>query len=80
MLRKEENPAVKLPPLLAVVALLVDVPEHGLTRGEMGTVVEYLGSGKAVLVEFSDDDGETYAVVDLLPDQMIELHGRLQAA
>ena len=71
---------MKLPPLLAVVALLVDVPEHGLTRGEMGTVVEYLGSGKAVLVEFSDDEGETYAAVDLLPDQMIELHGRLQAA
>src|ERR1035438_9548867 len=32
-------------PLLASVALLVDLPDHSLTRGQMGTVVEYLGSG-----------------------------------
>ncbi len=71
-----------LPPLLAPVALLVDVPEHGLTRGEMGTVVEHLaaGSEKAVLVEFADDEGQTYALIDLKPDQLVLLHRRLCAA
>jgi len=71
---------MKVPPLLTPVALLVDVPDHGLTRGEMGTVVEHLGAAGAVLVEFSDDDGETYAMIDLAPDQIVALHGRLRAA
>ena len=71
---------MNLPPLLTTVALLVDVPEHGLTRGEVGTVVEHLGTAEAVLVEFADDDGETYALIDLLPDQIVALHGRLRAA
>ena len=69
-----------LPLLLAPVALLVDIPEHGLTRGETGTVVEYLGANEAVLVEFADEGGETYAMVDLFPDQVVVLHGRLNAA
>ena len=65
-----------VPPLLAVVALLVDIPDHGLTRGEMGTVVEHLADGteRAVLVEFADDDGQTYALTDLKPDQIVVLH------
>lgn len=69
-------------PLLAPVALLVDVPEYGLTRGEMGTIVEHLGTpgDEAVLVEFVDVDGQTYAMVDLRPDQVIVLHNRLCAA
>jgi len=69
-------------PLLAPVALLVDVPEKGLTRGEMGTVVEYLGAENdpAVLVEFADDDGRTYAVDDLTADQLVVLHRRFRAA
>jgi hypothetical protein len=29
-------------PLLAMVALTEDLPEHQLTRGQIGTVVEYL--------------------------------------
>ncbi len=36
--------------LLDVVALLEDLPEHGLVRGNVGTVVEILAP-----VEFSDD-------------------------
>jgi hypothetical protein len=69
---------MNLPPLLAPVALLVDLPEHGLTRGETGTVIEHLqaGSEEAVLVEFSDDDGQAYAVLDLKPDQLVVLHHR----
>jgi hypothetical protein len=69
-------------PLLAPVALLVDLPEKGLTRGEMGTVVEYLGPEiePAVLVEFADDEGRTYAMADLTPDQLVVLHRRFRAA
>jgi hypothetical protein len=69
---------MNLPALLTPVALLVDVPEHGLTRGEMGTVVEHLGTSRneAVLVEFADTDGQTYAMIDLRGDQLIALHHR----
>jgi len=69
-------------PLLASVALTADVPEKGLTRGQIGTVVELLGDGedKAVLVEFSNDRGETYALADLKPEQLLTLHRRNRAA
>ena len=65
-------------PLLASVALVSDVPEKGLTRGQVGTVVEFLrkDSEEALLVEFSDEQGETYAMADLKPDQLIVLHRR----
>ena len=46
--------------LLDVVALTVDVPEHDLSRGRVGTVVELLKNGAAYEVEFSDRDGRTY--------------------
>ncbi len=68
-----------VPPLLAPVALLVDLPDRGLSRGQMGTVVEHLAEG-AVLVEFADDEGQTYAMVDLKPDQLVVLHRRFRAA
>lgn len=76
------NGGMSLPPLLAEVALLVDVPEDGLTRGETGTVVEHLSAygQEAVLVEFSDDRGRPYAMPALRPDQVIALHRRLSAA
>jgi len=69
-------------PLLASVALLVDFPEQGLTRGQMGTVVEHLGAGadQAVLVEFADDKGQTCAMADLKPDQLVILHRGSRAA
>ena len=72
---------MSLPPLLAPVALLVDVPEEGLTRGETGTVVEHLSDGvkEAVFVEFADDEGEAYAIVPLFADQVIVLHSRRAA-
>jgi hypothetical protein len=46
--------------LLDVVALTADVPEKGLPRGQVGTVVEMLAPG-VFEVEFSDDAGRTYA-------------------
>ena len=64
------------PPLLAHVALVTDLPERGLTRGQLGTVVEELGpaANPAFLVEFSDENGQAYAFADLRPEQMIVLH------
>ena len=57
----------------AVVALLNDHPEHGLVRGQVGTVVEAL-SPSMVEVEFSDDNGVTYALLSLRSDELIRLH------
>ena len=60
--------------LLDVVALMVDLPEYNLRRGQVGTVVEILAGGKAVEVEFSDRDGRTYESLGLRPDQIMVLH------
>ena len=59
--------------LLAEVALLRDVPECGLVRGQVGTVVEVFSSD-AVEVEFSDDMGRTYATAALPSDDLVRLH------
>ena len=66
------------PRLLDVVALLSDVPTHGLLRGQVGTVVELLDD--ALEVEFSDDEGKTYAELALEPHQLLLLHHRPQQA
>jgi len=60
-------------PMLAVVALLEDVPEKGLLRGQVGTVVESLATG-VYEVEFSDDSGQTYASLALPSGQLLRLH------
>ena len=60
--------------LLDVVALTSDLPELGLRRGQVGTVVEVLAAGEAFEVEFSDRDGRTYESVGLRPDQFMVLH------
>jgi hypothetical protein len=57
--------------LLDVVALTQDLPEHGLRRGQVGTVVELLRN--AFEVEFADQDGQTYAMVSLRPEQLLLL-------
>ena len=68
----------KGPQLLDVVALLADLPDQGLVRGQVGTVVELFDG--AYEVEFSDDDGKTYALLALKPDQLLVLHHRPQQA
>jgi hypothetical protein len=60
--------------LLDVVALTADVPEHNLSRGQVGTVVEVLKTGAAYEVEFSDRHGRTYQSLGLRPDQLMVLH------
>jgi hypothetical protein len=59
--------------LHSVVALLEDLPEHGLVRGQVGTVVERWAPG-VYEVEFSDDQGRTYAMVALKAEQLMRLH------
>jgi hypothetical protein len=66
------------PRLLDVVALLVDLPDHGLQRGQVGTVVELLAG--AFEIEFSDDEGRTYAQVALTPEHLLVLHYRPEQA
>ena len=60
--------------LLDVVALTGDVPEHNLSRGQVGTVVEVLKNGAAYEVEFSDRHGRTYQSLGLRLDQLMVLH------
>jgi len=59
--------------MLAVVALLEDIPQKGLLRGQVGTVVESLAPG-VYEVEFSDDSGQTYTSIALRSEQLMRLH------
>jgi hypothetical protein len=61
------------PKPLDVVALLEDLPTRHLCRGQVGTVVETLAPG-VFEVEFSDNEGRTYASLALRSDQLIVLH------
>lgn len=65
--------------ILDVVALTADMPERGLLRGQVGTVVELLTSG-VFEVEFSDDQGRTYAQLALSANQLLILHFQPQQA
>ena len=63
-----------------VVALMTDLPEHGLVKGQVGTVVMVL-SPDWVEVEFVDVDGKTYALTAIPTRQLMQLHyHRVQAA
>ena len=71
------NTAIKL---LDVVALTEDLPERGLLRGQVGTVVESLGPD-VFEVEFSDDQGRAYAELAVRAQQLMLLRYRpLQVA
>jgi hypothetical protein len=59
--------------LLSVVALLNDSADTSVGRGQVGTIVERLALG-VYEVEFSDDEGRTYASLPLRADQLLQLH------
>jgi hypothetical protein len=66
--------------LLDVVALTEDLPDRGLRRGQVGTVVELLAPD-VFEVEFNDDEGRTYSLLPLRTNQLMVLHYHpLQAA
>jgi hypothetical protein len=54
------------------VALLTDLPELGLVRGQLGTALLDLGGG-AWEVEFDDNQGRTYRQAALKEDQLLVL-------
>lgn len=59
--------------LLDVVALTEALPNDNLLPGQVGTIVETLAPD-VYEVEFSDDDGQTYAMLPLKTAQLIRLH------
>ena len=59
--------------MLSVVALVEDLPEQGLRRGQVGTIVETLAPD-VYEVEFSDDSGRTYASVALASNRLMRLY------
>ena len=52
------------------VVLTVDLPQFGLTSGDIGTVVLLHADGKGYEIEFVTLDGETIAVTSLLATQV----------
>lgn len=60
------------PQLLDVVALTEDLTQRGLLRGQVGAIVEILAPD-VFEVEFSDDDGRTYASLALQSQQLMVL-------
>ena len=56
--------------VLDSVVLTTDLPEHGLARGDIGTVVLIHEDGKGCTVEFMTLAGKTIAVVTLLVHQV----------
>ena len=67
------------PSLLDVVALLSDLPAQRLARGQVGTVVEQLDD-RTSLVEFSDEQGQAYAVAPCPRSELLTLHYVPEAA
>lgn len=65
---------------LNIVALLEDMPSRGLVRGQVGTVVEKLAQD-VFEVEFTDNNGRTYATLAVPADKLLLLrHEAIEAA
>jgi hypothetical protein len=73
VMKAKRRTRTEAPSLLEVVALLTDLPAQGLARGQVGTVVEQLDD-KTWLVEFSDDQGRSYAVAPRQEADLLVLH------
>lgn len=59
--------------LLDVVALIEDLPELGLYRGQVGTILEEYEPG-VFEVEFSNLTGQPYAIETLNASQLMSLY------
>lgn len=64
--------------LLDVVALLQDIPEEKLTRGQVGTIVEELDD-HTFEVEFADKKGRTMNSLALIADELMPLKFEVEA-
>jgi len=61
---------------LDTVALVSDLPKHGLKAGDIGAVVMVHQNPVGYEVEFVTLGGETVAVVSLIPGQVREIGKR----
>lgn len=59
--------------LLDVIALLEDLPEINLYRGQVGTIVEEYEAG-IFEIEFVTNTGKVYALETLSAEQLMLLH------
>ena len=55
---------------LDAVVLRRDFPEHGLKKGDAGTIVHSYRTGEGFEVEFLDGDGKTLGVITLRPEEV----------
>jgi hypothetical protein len=78
-MKKKDDAKQEEPSGLNVVALLTDLPECRLARGQVGTIVERLDD-ETVLVEFSNDEGVAYAIAPCLQANLLVLHYVPEAA
>ena len=63
------------------VVLTTELAEHGLKQGDIGTIVLVHANGEGYEVEFMTLDGQTLAVVTLLPSQVRPIgHGEIANA
>ncbi|MCB9138238.1 MAG: DUF4926 domain-containing protein [Caldilineaceae bacterium] len=65
--------------LLDIVALTEDLPQEGLQRGQVGTIVEELAPD-VYEVEFSDNFGRSYAMLALRVEQLLLLRYEMALA
>ncbi len=63
--------------LLDVVALLKDMPNDKLIKGQVGTIVETLDPG-VYEVEFADKHGRTITSIPLTADNLMLLHFEIE--
>jgi len=59
--------------LFDIIALLTPIPEQKLRIGQVGTIVEILAP-EVYEVEFSNNEGQTYATQALTAHQLLKLH------
>jgi hypothetical protein len=64
---------------LDIVAITSDLPDKAPVRGQVGTIVEFLAPG-IFEVEFSEDEGRTYAQLAIPEHQLLVLHYQPQQA
>jgi hypothetical protein len=79
MMKAKNGAKNETPSVLDVVALLTGLSAQRLARGQVGTIVEELDD-KTLLVEFSDDQGRTYAVAPCPRADLLVLHYVPEAA
>ncbi len=63
--------------LLDVVALLKEMPDEKLTKGQVGTVIEALDEG-VYEVEFADKKGKTITSLALKTQDLMLLHFEIE--